>query len=190
MSLSGDLGQSFHTLEDPVSLEGRALSKVLEGDAAALKNASAGLVAKDLSGNLIYLRTNAAGKLLVTSDDPSASAGLNASAKVTPAGANVETQVLEISLAPGLEYKNIGWILSCLRQAEYRLAVIDDPTGTPVETELATWLVAPGDVNTSGQLENLSFTAPATDPVLRLYGSAKFVASDLRGTITLQEVQP
>lgn len=187
MSLANDLPQAVPVLEDPVSLEGQPLNKVLEGDAAALKNALAALIAKDAAGNLQYPRVNAQNELVVstTSNDY---ACLGDTAKV--AGDKVTEQlVLTIPLSSSLEYDQLFWKVACFRQAEFRLVWVDDVGGTPVETELDTTLVGPNQYTFGSQASCMGFTTTANTCELRVYGINYDTASDLRATVYLREKQ-
>jgi len=189
MSLATDNPQAFPVLEDPTTKTGVALAKVLEDDAAAGKNALPALVGKDPAGNLRYLKTNTAGELVVDTDSEEV-ACLSESAKV--AGNNTtEQDVISITLQNSIEYKKIGWIVSCFRQAEFRIVHMDDDGGVgETENELATILVGPGDYTDSGELDCLNFTSGATGvQVLKVVGLNKDAASDLRATLSLLEMQ-
>lgn len=188
MTVTNDLPQATHTLEDVGTQGGLPLHKVLEGDAAAAKNASAALTAKDAAGDLQYPRVNAQRELVVSTTSAD-NACLNATGKV--AGNKVTEQVvLTIVLQASLEYKKIGWLVSCFRQSEFRIVHVADVGVTDVETEIATMLVAPNDVTDSNELECLSFTSGATGvQELRLVGINKDAISDLRGTVTVLEQQ-
>lgn len=181
-----DLRTSFPTLEDSATQAGAPLHKVLEGDAAAAKNASAGLVAKKASdGTLIYLKTDDAGAVYVTLD---ANGTLKrARGKVTPAAANTVTTVCDIALTADAVYKGLSWITSCFRDSVFEIVHINDPAGTPTETILADVLVGSGDLTDSGSLKEFTFTAGDTAPILRLRGFNTQVVSDLRGSITTLE---
>lgn len=187
MSLTTDKPQAIPVLEDPADQAGKPLAKVLEGDAAASKNAAPMLVGKDPSGNLQYIALNSNREVIVDTESAEV-ACLTGTAKVT--GGTSEQKVLGITLQASTEYKKIGWALSNFRQTEYRIVAVSDVGVTDVETELATILVGPGDYNDSSELECLTFTSGATGvQELQLVGTNKDVASDLRGTLSVQEVQ-
>lgn len=177
-----DVRESFPTTENGSGV-GVPLTSVLEGDAAAAKNASPSLVAKDNSNNLIYLRTNAAGSLSVDINDGSTAK----TARGTVAGNAAITTVCSIALVAGKTYHTLSWVTSCFRDAIYELVAIDDPAGTPTEVILADVLVGAGDFTDSGTLENATFVAGATAPVLRLRAKNLNNTSDFRGTISIRE---
>jgi hypothetical protein len=185
MSLTTDKPQAHPVLEDTSDSSGVPLAKALEGETTTAKNAQGALVAKDAAGNFRYMKVNAQDELIVDTET-SEVACLNGTAKVT--GGTSEQTIFDIVLVAGREYRKLGWSVSNFRQTEYRFLHIDDPGGTPTETELLTVLVAPGDVNDSSELECISFTAGATGPVLRVVGTNKDAASDLRATASILEV--
>lgn len=181
-----DLRTSFLTLEDTSTQAGVPLHKVLEGSAAAAKNASAALVAKDPSGNLIYLRTDAAGNLAITTEGAAickrAKGELaTGSASPTPVlvtGANIALTVSKI-------YKEIGFIVSCRRDALFQIIWNDNGT----ETILGEIVVGSGAFTVPGELHCLSFTAGATGTQELKVKAMNFEAlSSLRASITAEEV--
>ena len=186
MSLTTDIPQAMPILEDAADNSGKPLSFKQEGDAAAGGNYAGMLVGKDPSGDLQFLSLNNNNEVIVDTEGEEI-ACVTGTAKVT--GGTSEQTILDVTLVAGREYKAIGWIVSNFRQTEYRIVHVDDPGGSPTETELATLLTGPGDYTDSGELECLSFTAGATSPVLRLYGTNKDNASDLRGTLSAKEIQ-
>lgn len=63
-----DLRESFATLEDSSTQEGKALAARQEGDAAAAQNGSIGFSFKDSSGNVVLPALDAAGNVPVVVD--------------------------------------------------------------------------------------------------------------------------
>lgn len=188
MSLASDKPQAFPITEDVNDQTGKPLSHAQEGAVAAGKNAAPILVGKDPSGNLQYIALNSSNEVRVDSESAEV-ACLSGSAKVT-GNNSVEQTVLTITLAASREYRDIGWSVSNFRQTEYRVIWVDDVGGADTETELTTVLVGPGQYNSVGELECLSFTSGATGvQELRLVGLNKDAASDLRGTLSVKEVQ-
>ena len=177
-----DVRESFPTTENGSGV-GVPLSSVQEGDASAGKNAAPGLVAKDNTGDLVYLSTNAAGSLNIAISDGSVSK----SSRGTVAGNTSMTTVCSIALTAGATYHGLSWVTSCFRDAIYEIVAIDDPAGTPIETILADVLVGSGDFTDSGRLDDVSFVAGATAPVLRLRAKNLNTTSDFRGSISIRE---
>lgn len=181
-----DTNPLFHNLDDGTGA-GVARAKVLEGDAAAAKNAAPSLVAKDNSGNLIYLRTDASGNLQVTQEGGGVCKG-GRLAKTT--GNTSRTQVgADITLVAGKTLSNLEWSLANFRSTIYEIVVVDDPAGTPAETAVVDVLCGEGDYQDTGKLICMDDidTTGMTDPVLRLYGTNLNKASDFRGTVKIQE---
>jgi hypothetical protein len=189
MSLTSDYIEAVAILEDidDVNKSGVKWSQAVDGDPSAGRNAGPMMVAIDQADNLRYLRLTDDNALIVSTDDPSVEACLADSAKVS--GGISEQQILEISLVAGKTYRDLAYTGSCFRRAEFRIVVVDDPAGTPVETELETFLVNPNNPTHSHEKSCQSWVAPATSPVLRMYGTNVDVASDLRGTLTVKEKQ-
>lgn len=188
MSLATDLPQAMPVLENPSGNAGVPLSKVAQGDAAAGKNYLGALGAKDAAGNLQFPLVNDNRELVISLESANV-ASLSGTAKVT-GHASVEQDVVAVTLQATTEYRKIGWIVSCFRQAEFRLVHIADAEGTPVETELATILVGPGQYSNVGELSCLAFSSGGTGvQELKLVGINKEAVSDLRGTVSVEEIQ-
>lgn len=182
-----NLRPSFPVLEDFSTQAGLPLHKVLEGDAAAAKNALASLIAKDPSGNLIYLRANASGELIINNQSGEV-ACLTASGSV--GGSATFVNVATITLTNDLVYKKLGYSVSCFRDAEFRIVQVDDVGGTPVETIHAYILAGAGDFTDSNEMECVEFTAGSTGVVeLQLRGMNINALSDLKGMISILELQ-
>lgn len=178
-----DVRESFPTLEDSSTGAGLPLHKVLEADASAAKNASAGLVAKRASdGTLRYLQLDDAGNLKVTTDG----GGTQVKDRGTATGNTSFVTVAEIPLTASAGYVGLNWVCSCFRDAIFEIVLIDDPTGTPTEEILADVICGPGDFTDSGTLD-LRFTAGATDPVLRVRAKNLNTTSDFRATVATTE---
>jgi len=188
MTLATDKPQAMPILEDLADNSGVSPAKVLEGDASAAKRAFAALTFKDIAGNLQYAKVNANNEVVVSSESADV-ACLSASAKVT--GSNtLEQTIATIILQQNKVYKKIGWVGSNFRQTEYRVVQISDVGVTDVETEITTFLVGPGDYTSSDQLDCLNFTSGAVGTQeLRIVGLNKDAASDLRATLSVEEVQ-
>lgn len=178
-----DLRTSFPILEDSSTQAGLPLHKVLEGDAAAAKNALAGLVAKDAAGNLRYLNLDDAGNLAITLDG----VGIPKKARSAANGSASNVTIADISLTPNAVHRGLSWVVSCFRDAIFEIVLINDPAGTPTESILADILVGTGDTTDSGALKEISFTAGATAPVLRVRAKNANALSDFRATITTTE---
>ena len=180
-----DVRESFATLEDSGTGAGLPLHKVLEGDAAAAKNASAGLVAKDNSNNLIYLRTDASGNLLTK---PAAEyACLTDAAEAT--GSLTVVDVCTITATVNKVYRVFA-SGSCYRHATFTVVAIADVGGSPVSTELGYFKCGPGEFTSELNLSCIEWTAGGTgvqNIVLRAKNDF-LVASDFDGVLTAQEL--
>jgi hypothetical protein len=183
-----DVRESFPTLEDSATGAGQPLHKVLEADASAAKNASAGLVAvRDSDNSLRYLRMSDSGALLISQATPGICK--RAGTDGTPvSGSASKTQVAEISLTVAKKHKDLYWNVSNFRDTVYTIELIDDPSGSPVVIQALEIIVGPGDFNDNGRQECFEFdTTGLTSPVLRLSGKNLNTPSDFRGSITIFE---
>jgi len=181
-----DSNPLFANLDDGAG-NGVARAKVLEGDAPAAKNAAPSLVAKDASGNLIYLRTDANGNLQITNSGAGACKG---GRLAKTAGSTSRTQVgADIALVAGKALADIEWSVNNFRSTIYEIVIVDDPAGTPVETPVVDILCGEGDFQDTGTMSCLDDldTTGMTSPVMRLYGTNLNKASDFRGRVTVKE---
>ena len=183
-----DKNPVFNTLQNLGDSEGAPIHKGIEGETTAGKNAAPGLVAKDDSGNFIYLKTNSAGELIV-SQDSSELANLKTTAEVV--GSGTEVLVAKITLTASKVYKGLGWVASCFRDTIFRIVSVDDVGGTPVEDVLVDGILCgPGDFTDSEYLKNMEFTAGSTGvQELQILAVNLNSTSDLRGTLTISEEQ-
>lgn len=180
-----DLRTSFVILEDVSTQAGVPLHKAVEGDAAAGKNAHPSLVAKDGSGNLVYLKIDSSGALAVTTEGSK----VCKSARGTATGSATFVDVATITLTNGATYQDLDWVVSCFRDAVYEVVYVEDVGGLDTETLLADVLCGAGDFTDSGQLKCQSFTVPGSGVnELRLRAKNLNALSDFRGTITIGEL--
>lgn len=182
-----DLRVSFPTLEDSATQAGLPLHKVLEGDSLTSKNAHAAFVAKDGSGAAKYLLQNDLGETLVSMEGNFV--GLSDKGQVS-GNLSIAT-IFDIPLQNDYVYKNISFLMTCLKDAEFEVVQIDDSAGTPVETSHFEPVTTPGNTNIAHNAPSFTFTAGSTGVcVLRVRTKNLYVASDFRASLSIQEVQP
>ena len=185
-----DLRTVFPTLEDiDNSNVGVAISQAVEGDAIAGRNFQGALVAKDGSDQLAFLRVNANGDLLVSTEDV---VKLPATGTATNVG-GTETLVTKVTLQASTDYTALECIVSCFRDCVVRVLAVDDAAGTPVETEIVSGVrIGPGQFTFSEAFQTIgTFTSGATGvQELQLVASVPFgVTSDVEGTLGIKEIQ-
>lgn len=177
---------SFVTLEDVTTQVGVPLHRVVEGDAAAGKNAHAAIVAKDAAGNLIYLKTGVGGALLTTDDAATVCKRSQAGELAAGSATMVLVTGAVIPLAVSKEYASVGFVVSCRRDALFQIIWSDNG----VESVLAEIIVGSGAYTISDELHCLSFTSGATGTQELLVKAKNFEAlSSLRASIVAEEVQ-
>jgi hypothetical protein len=188
MALTNDITQAIPTVEDTSNNEGKPLALAVEGQTITGKNASAAFAAKDSADQFKYLEVDGSGQLKVVVGGGATTAKLSDSGNVT--GGTTEQTVLTITLQNSLEYCDLSWVVSNFRETEYRVIWVDDVGGTDTETELMTVLCNPSDPTDSGRLSEFSFTTGATGTQeLRVVGTNKSVASQMRASISILEIQ-
>lgn len=177
---------SFMTLEDSSTQAGLPLHKMLEGDAVAAKNALAGFIAKVAGANTAaYLKVDpSTGALLVT--DEGAHECQKAKGELAAGSATIALVTgAVITLTPDAVYKQIGFIVSCRRDALFQIVWDDDG----IETILGEIIVGSGAYTVSDQLHCLSFTAGSTGTQeLKIVAKNFEALSSLRASITASKV--
>lgn len=133
----------------------QALNQRPEGAAVAGFEALPGLIAKDPSNNLAYLKVNASGEVLAATD--AAGADLYARGS-NGTGSATFVALATITLVASKTYRGIEGIGCCSRDALYKIAWNDNG----VETILASFIVGPGDFSHSVQMNRVKFVAGAT----------------------------
>jgi hypothetical protein len=176
-----DVRASFCVLEDATSKAGMPLTKVAEGDAIASKNALAGLVAKDGSDELAYLKVDANGKLLVAFSEIAELYDSDTHAGDKDAYQAVAT----VTLTVDKNYSNLHMWASCYRDAVFQL--IHNNNGTPAILVDGV-RVGSGQFSFAGIMKQLKFTAGSTGTQqLIIKGKNESVASTMTGVIGIDE---
>lgn len=182
-----DVRPVFTILENPATQAGSPQHLVSEGQAVAAKNYGLGIVAKDSSGNAIFLRTNAAGQLLVNAE---AADVVLLGGQGDNAGSATVVTLFDIALQNDYEYKNLEWVCSCFREATFELVHVDDlGGGGETFNILGTVKVGAGDYTDSGKVAS-PFTAGSTGTqVLRVRALNLNATSQLEASASIEEIQ-
>jgi len=158
-----------------------------EGDAISGVDALPGLIAKDNSGNFKYLLTNADGELVVSNEG----GGVKkyGYAKVTPAGINTLTTVVNVILVASKTHEDIEFSVSNSFPTMWEICKVDDAAGTPVVVVLFSTLTGPGQYSIKAQLDHLEFSSSATGiQHLRIRGTQlQGNASDMHGYVAASQ---
>lgn len=183
--------QVFPMLEDALNNnEGSALSMKLEGAAAASGgvNYAGIMVGKDPSGNLQFIALNSNREVIVDADSAEVA---NLSGEGTQEdGSGTEVDIVTITLQTETVYRNIEWLVSCLRTAKYRVYWVADAGGTPIETDLAKGRVGAGAFDSHCEFETIEFTTGATGTQeLRIAAYNTNVLSDIDAALGCVEEQ-
>lgn len=178
---------SYPSLENTSTAAGEALSSVAPGDAAAGKKVAASLIATDVSGNLRYPLVDSQRRLSVVTNVNNEACLWERGEHGAGSGTFVTVTGAEITLVPDLEYHQVGFIVSCTRDAHFQIVQLDDVT----ETILADIILEGGQSTHSDEMHCLDFVAGSTgDQTLRLVAKNLNSLSALRGTIVVSEIQP
>ena len=179
-----DLRESFATLEDSSTSEGKALAARTEGQAAAAQNGSIGFSFKDASGNVVLPVLDTAGNVKVVIDEglclKSQAGELSAGSASLVAVTNAE-----ITLATSTMYSGIGFIVSSRRDSLFQIIQQNDA----VDTVIAEMIVGAGQYSLFGELHCLKITTGATGTQkLKVFAKNFEALSSLRATITAQVI--
>jgi hypothetical protein len=189
-----DKRESFPTLEDPTTQEGKPLSQRDEGDSVTGNNFSGMMPAVDQATGLLlqWLRVDDNGALLVNSDDPSTIVELTDTGKAVDVGAT-EVKVASIVLQASMDYTDLEFQISSFRDCLARIVAVDDVGVTDVETELISGIrVGPGEFNESDSFESLgNFTSGSTGvQELQIWASIPFGPNtDVDASLGIKELQ-
>ena len=179
-----DVRTSFPILEVSGTEAGVPLHKVLEGDASASKNALAALAFKDIAGNLRYPKVNANDELVISTEATDVACLTDRAENA--AGSATDVDLATITLLTDHEYKEIGFVVSCARDALFQVVQIDDAT----TTVLADVIVGAGAYSVAQEIKCLSFTSGSTGTqTLKIRAKNLNALSALRATLTVTEVQ-
>ena len=181
-----DVRTSFIILEDASTQAGLPLHKALEGEAIAAKNAHGALVAKDSLANFKYLEVDDAGALKVSLGADYA--GLSDDVE-DAAGSATYVDLATITLQNDYLYYDVEALVSSFRDSIFQIVQVDDVSGTPVETILASGIrVGAGAYNEMARFESMEFTAGSTgDCVLKIQGKNLNALSTLNATLSIKE---
>jgi hypothetical protein len=173
-SKNGSLGFAFkdnsnNAIAGPVKVEGNAIG-----------NAVPGLVAKDGSGNLAYLKVNASGQVLTTS----AATGNGKNARGTASGSSSFVTVASLTLANSKTYDQLDFNIACFRDAHFQVILSDNA----VETILADAYTSGAMVSFHGALKEAEIVSGGTGTQLLLVKAKNMNAlSDFKASLSVNE---
>jgi len=179
---------SWPILEDVTSQAGLPLHKVAQDDALSGKNAAAFLGFKNSLGKLRYPKVDGEDRLIVSGGASDDYAYLSMRGEKDSGSATLALVTgCDIDLVADLTYRDVGFIVSCFRDAHFQIVQVNNLT----ETILADILVDSGAPTITGQITALPFAAGSTGvQKLKLLAKNENALSALRGTLTVTEVQP
>lgn len=158
--MSTDLREVFPILENPDGTGGYAVTKAVEGQAASsISGAVPALVAKDVSGNLIFLQLNSQGQLPVTTNSagvPERARGELPAGYSAPTGATILVTGAQLLLGNGKVVTPMSFVVSCFRETHAQLISVDNGSSTILDDVLlgpgqyTFALSLPGDTYTTG----------------------------------------
>jgi len=176
--------------ESPSDKAGVPVHKALEGETTTSKNAIPVLCFKDPSGNFIYGKTNADGEQIISLESGD-KACLYDSGEDEDGDASSYVDIATIVAQLTKVYREFGAIVSCFRDAMYRVVHIDDVGGSPTETILAEFFTGNGNPSLAWQLACMTFdtTGGTGTQNFVLRGKNLNATSSLQGTLSIEEVQ-
>ena len=178
----------FHPLDDGTG-QGIAAHKVIEGDAAAGKNAQIAFAFKDSSGNVVLPQLSAQGKILVDTESQN---GVCKSAYAEDVNGN--TAFVDLASITGQlnkKYNRFEVMVSSTHESLFQLVHVDDDGGvSPTETVLATYIVGPGQYTICCKLDckEVDTTGGTGTQTLKIKGKNLFKACAMYASLSLEEV--
>lgn len=179
-----DLREVFPILADSAaSGAGYDVTRAYEGFAASgVEGAVPSLVAKDSSGNLIFLQLDSQGRLPVTSvaGTPKSARGI----KSGGSAAMADVTGSALTLTSTKVYTNIQCIVSCFRETVAKLVW----NNNGAEVILADIIVGPGSYTYDFDLLNAEITAGAGTQEIKVVAMNLDKLSDIRASVTCLEL--
>ena len=177
-----DLRESFPSLEDVSTEEGKALGARIEGDSPTSVNGSIGFSFKDSAGDLVLPQLNASGQLPVSLD----ATGDNLHARgENLAGSGSLVTIATITLTASKTYQGIEVLVSCFRESIFYVIQNDNAALTTL-MDLPT---GPGQFSMAANMEKIEFTAGAVGTQQLLVKAINNTAlSALRVTIATKQI--
>lgn len=180
-----DLREAFPTLQNAGSDEGEILHLAVEGEAVAAKNAQASFSFKDKDNLFTYPKLNNEGALPVVFD-----AGTTKRARNKIAGSAAMAMIVELDLVAEKLYTKISAIMSSTRTSIYEIRLVDDADGAPSETVIGDAVSGSGQftVKWAHDIDELSTVGGTGTQKIRVYGMNNSALSDMRASISLNEI--
>jgi len=160
--------ESFPILEDIETEIGAVLHKINEGDSpiaddlTTKKNGMIGFAFKDSDGNVVLPQLTPDGAIIISNDPGTTIRGRGQN---DTGDKNTSMVLVDLTIPVGKKFNKLSAQGSCFRDTEFEIILIDDSTGSPIETILDAFLTGPGQFTTKSGLEidefeTLGFTAP------------------------------
>lgn len=187
--MSDDLREVFATLEDPTSGEGEALAPLQSGESPTGKNGSIGFSYRDSSGNVVLPQLNSEGAVPV-SLDPGTTTRNQGKILASTQVVDSRSLIAEDAITLAATYTKFSANVSCRRDCLFEMVYVDDDGGVPVETELLSCIVSPGQYsfNMSLLVDILSTAGGTGTQKIKLYGTPLQQKSNMRGQYSFNKV--
>lgn len=130
------MGSLFKLLIDATTSVSYALTRITVGLALnATRNGLLAFVFRDKDGNAVIPQLNGEGAIIV-SQDSGTTVRVNGKKLKATLTKDVESSIAELIITAEKTYSRPSIIYSCFRDIKFRVALIDDASGTPVETAI------------------------------------------------------
>jgi hypothetical protein len=184
--MTTNLRPSVAILENPGTSAGVPLHHSTEGDSAAARNAAAMLTGKDASGNLQYLKLDAANNLSVVFAENFIC--LDDEGTVVDGSATF-VDIATIVLANSKTYRGLEWHTSCFRDYIFELVWIDDVGGVATEAVQVRGRGGSQQFDNTAVLKCKAFTTAAANTQHLVLRARNINAlSDIDGTVSVNEL--
>lgn len=166
------MGSLFKILMDSTTKVSYALTRIVSGE--TLNVAKDGLLAfvfKDKDGNAVIPQLNNEGAVIVSFD---AGTTIRTFGKVLKASLtkDVESLIATLSINADKTYTKPSFIYSSYRDLKFRVALVDDAAGTPVETDIYEGILGGSEIYEDVALAIDEFVSGSTgDQEIKLYAT-------------------
>lgn len=163
------MGSLFKLLMDATTSVAYALTRITVGLALdSTRNGLLAFVFKDINGNAVVPQLNPEGAIVVTQDAGTTlrTIGSEVKANLTK---DVEALIAELTLSVDKSYTKPSIIYSCYRDLKFRVALVDDASGTPVETNIYEGVLGGAEVYEDIALKVDSFNTNGGTGVQKIY---------------------
>lgn len=183
-----DIRTVFPILADSSTGAGEPAISRIEGEVAAAQEGLIGFSFKDSSGNVVLPQLLSSGAIVVDTEGVNFTC-LSAQGEDTAPVVDTEADITTITLAASTTYQDIWVLVTASRWSFFRIYWVEDAGVTDVESDLGWIHVGPGQYTICCEMPCKEFITTGNGvEELRIAGTAKNQASDLRASLSVREI--